>query len=220
MSARTDGPTVTVEVHADYACAWSRLGVHRFHQAVARLGDAAGRIELVHRAYRLAPDFPDEPRLSVEALAEMFGGRAQVDAMFAEMTAMGAAEGVAYRFDRVLEVNTLAAHRLVWLARQESPAVAAGLAVALFDAHFHDGVNIADHEELVTLAEKAGLPADRVRTFLASAEGTAEVLAEDAEARAKGVTAVPTFVLPSGEPLRGVTSTDEIHTALVRALAD
>lgn len=206
-----------VEVYADFACAWCRLGVRRFERAVAAAGGEQP-VDLVHRPYQLSPDASEEPRSTVELMTEMTGSRDRVDAMFGEMTRLGAGEGVEYRFDRTVEVNTLTAHRLMWFAGREYPAaVRSELANAIYEAHFHAGVNIADHTELITLAEKAGLDGDRVRSFLASEEGVAEVRGQVAEARRSGITSVPTFVFENGESLRGASTGEEILAALRRA---
>ncbi|MER5208688.1 DsbA family oxidoreductase [Streptomyces sp. NPDC002825] len=205
-----------VEVYADFACAWCRLGMRRFERAVAAAGGEP--VELVHRPYQLSPDASEEPRSTVELMTQMTGSRDQVDAMFGEMTRLGASEGVEYRFDRAVEVNTLTAHRLMWFAEQKYPAeVRSELANAIYDAHFRDGANIADRAELVSLAERSGLDGDRVRTFLASEEGVAEVSDQVAEARRSGITSVPTFVFENGELLRGASTSEEILAALQRA---
>lgn len=100
-----------VKVYADVACPWSRLGAHRFGRAVG-----GGReVELVHLPYQLDPDAPEHPRPLMEAMAEMFG-RDRADLMAAEMTRLGADEGVEFRFDRAVAANTFAAHRLLWFA--------------------------------------------------------------------------------------------------------
>ncbi|MEU1185453.1 DsbA family oxidoreductase [Streptomyces sp. NPDC005820] len=206
-----------VEVYADFACAWCRLGMRRFERAVAAAGGEQP-IELVHRPYRLSPDASEEPRSTVELMTEMIGSREQVDAMFGEMAQLGASEGVEYRFDRTVEVNTLTAHRLMWFAAKKYPAaVRSALANAVYDAHFRDGANIADHTELVALAESAGLDGDRVRSFLASDEGVAEVSAQAAAARRDGITSVPTFAFENGELLHGASTSEEILAALRRA---
>jgi predicted DsbA family dithiol-disulfide isomerase len=193
---------VNVKVYADIACAWCRLRTHRFHRAVA----AAGRerdVELVHLPYQLDPDGSVEPKPLMEAMAEAFG-RDRAGTMAAEMTRLGAGEGVEYRFDRALAVNTFAAHRLLWLALRDFGARAqASLATALYDAHFRDGGNIADHAELADLAGRVGLDGVRAKGFLASEEGVAEVRDLVAVAKRSGVTSVPTFVSENGEP-RGI----------------
>ena len=189
-----------VKVYADIACAWCRLGTHRFGRAVAAAG-AERDVELVHLPYQLDPDGPEEPRPLMEVMAEMFG-REQADMMATEMTRLGASEGVEFRFDRALAVNTFSAHRLLWFAvRDHDARLQATLATALYEAHFRDGGNVADHAELAGLAGRGGLDGGRVKSFLASDEGVAEVR-EGVAATRLGITSVPTFVLENGE-LRG-----------------
>jgi predicted DsbA family dithiol-disulfide isomerase len=138
--------------------------------------------------------------------------------MVTEMTRRGASEGIEYRLDRAVAVNTLTAHRLRWLALHEhGAAVQAALATALFDAYFRDGVNVADHTQLTELAERVGLDGGRVRDFLATEEGNAEVREQVAAARREGVTTVPRFVFDNGELIVGVTSTEALGDALRQA---
>lgn len=205
-----------VEVYGDIACPWCRLGTHQFHRAVAEAG-AEPAVELVHRPYQLLPDAPEEPRPLMDTVVEMFGPE-QAEAMVTEMTRVGAGEGIEYRFDRAMAVNTLTAHRLLWLALYEHGAdVQAALATALFDAYFRDGVNVADHTRLAELAERVGLDGGRVRDFLGSEEGSAEVREQVAAARREGVATVPRFVFGNGALIVGVTSTEALRDALRKA---
>ncbi|MFB4284622.1 DsbA family protein [Nonomuraea sp. MTCD27] len=205
-----------VEVYGDIACPWCRLGTHQFHRAVAAAG-AEPDVELVHRPYQLLPDASEEPRPLMDTVVEMFGPD-QAEAMVTEMARVGAGEGIEYRFDRAMAVNTLTAHRLLWLAlRERGAAVQAALATALFDAYFRDGVNVADHARLTELAERAGLDGDRVRDFLTTEEGVAEVREQVAAARRDGVTTVPRFVFEDGALIVGVTSTEALGDALRQA---
>lgn len=66
---------------------------------------------------------------------------------------------------------------------------------AVFRAYFVDGKNIATMEELVTLAEFVGLPAEEARTVLQTRSYRQPVDADWFRARLLGVTAVPTFVI-------------------------
>lgn len=206
-----------VEVYDDIACPWCRLGTHQFHRAVAAAG-AEQDVELVHRPYQLMPDAPEEPRPLTDTVVEMFGTE-QAEEMLAGMTQLGASEGIEYRFDRAVAVNTVTAHRLRWLALHEHGArVQAELATALFDAYFRDGVNVADHARLTELAEQVGLDGGRVRDFLASEEGSAEVRGQVAAARREGVTTVPRFVFENGARIVGVTSTEALGDVLRQAI--
>jgi predicted DsbA family dithiol-disulfide isomerase len=205
-----------VEVYDDIACPWCRLGTHQFHRAVAEAG-AEPDVQLVHRPFQLMPDAPAEPRPLTDTVVEMFGP-AQAEAMLAEMTRLGAGEGIEYRFDRAVAVNTLTAHRLRWFALHEHGAtVQAALATALFDAYFRDGVNVADHTRLAELSERVGLDGGQVRDFLASEEGSAEVREQVAAARREGVTTVPRFAFDNGALVVGVTSAEALGDALREA---
>jgi predicted DsbA family dithiol-disulfide isomerase len=200
-----------VEIYDDIACPWCRLGTHQFHRAVAAAG---ADVDLVHRPFQLMPDAPEEPRPLMDTVVELFG-RDQAEVMLTEMTRLGAREGIEYRFDRAVAVNTFTAHRLRWLALHEYGAeVQAALATALFDAYFRDGVDIADHARLTELAERVGLDGGRVRDFLAGDAGAAEVREQVAAARRDGVTTVPRFVFDNGELIVGVTSTEALADAL------
>ena len=153
----------------------------------------------------------------MDTVVELFGPE-QAETMLTGMAQLGASEGIEYRFDRAVAVNTLTAHRLRWFAlREHGAAVQAALATALFDAYFRDGVNIADHTQLTELAERVGLDGGRVRDFLASEEGNVEVREQVAAARRDGVTTVPRFVFDNGELIVGVTSTEALGDALRQA---
>lgn len=206
-----------VKVYADIACPWCRLRTHQFHRAVAAAGGEQD-IELVHLPYQLDPEGSEEPRPLMEAMAETFG-RDQAGMMVTEMTRLGAGDGVEYRFDRAVAVNTFTAHRLLWFALRDYDArLQAALATALYEAHFRDGGNIADHTRLTGLAERVGLDGGRVKSFLASDEGVAEVREQVAAARQDGITSVPTFVSDNGELLRGASGTEAILDNLARAV--
>lgn len=205
-----------VEVYADVACAWCRLRTHQFERAVAAAG-GEGEVELVHLPYQLDPDGPEKPRPLMGVMAEMFG-RDQANAMVAGMTRLGADEGIEYRFDRALAADTFAAHRLLWFVLREHGAGSQSvLAKALYEAHFRDGANVADHAELAALAESVGLDRGQARGFLASDEGTAEVRERVAAARRNAISSVPTFVFEGGVRYRGEAAVEAILDALGRS---
>lgn len=204
-----------VEVYADIACAWCRLGTERLRRAVAAV-DGKRDIELVYRPYQLDPDASAEPQPLLETMAELFG-RDQADAMATEMTRLGATEGIEYRFDRAVAVNTFDAHRLLWLVlRDHQPQLQATVATALFDAQFRDGINVADGTQLGDVAARAGVERDRVNGYLASDKASAEVRREVTAAKEGGVTSVPTFVFEGGEQLSGAVSTEALTDVLHR----
>lgn len=211
-----------VEVFRDFACAWSRLGTRRFELATAEAG-LPGPVELVHRPFLLNPAIPAdvppgmEPFLLLDAMGERFG-RERAEQMLMGIVPLGLRDGVEYNFDKVLAVSSVHAHRLMWLAaRDYDNATQNALAVAIFDAHFRDGLIIADRAVLASLAEGVGIDRAKAAAFLDSDEATAEIREQAAAARENGVTVVPTFVFPGGETVPGASEIDALTQALRNA---
>jgi len=201
-----------VDIYSDIACPWCYIGERRFARALADRPDADA-VEVVFRPYQLDPDLPDTPQPLMQRLAEKFG--AQKDAAMQRVTAMGEDEGLTFRFDDALAVNTFTAHRLLWWAEQQAdPSTQRALAEQLFAAHFTHGENVADPEVLANLAAEAGLDRERVRAFLESDEGTDEVQALIERAQRLGIRAVPTFVFNDESAVQGAQSAETFQRVL------
>ncbi|GAA5007038.1 DsbA family oxidoreductase [Kitasatospora paranensis] len=195
-----------VEIYSDIACPWCYIGKRRFEQALDRFPGRAD-VEVVYRPYQLVPDAPAEATAHRAWLAERYGP--QSVAMDARVTELGRAEGITYDFDAALHANTFLGHRLLHLAESEyGAAVQADLKERLLKAHFTDGADIGDRAQLTAVAVAAGLDADRVASYLAGEEGADEVRAQLAEARALGITAVPTFVFEGRWAVQGGQEAD------------
>ena len=153
-----------VEIYSDIACPWCYVGKSRFERALAAFpqGDA---VEVVYRPFQLDPAAPEEPRPHREVLAAKFGP--QSVAMDDRLTELGAAEGLAFDFDSVLENNSLLAHRLLRFALDEYGAPAQNrLKGRLMTAHFAEGLDIGDPAQLTDAAVCAGLDRAAVTAFL------------------------------------------------------
>lgn len=137
--------------------------------------------------FPLHPDTPSEGQ-SLEAL---FAGR-QVDvpAMHQRMADLMRGEGLPYG-ERTHTYNSRLAQELgKWADTRGVDA----MHDVLYRAYFVDNRNIGDIEELVRLAEIAGLPSAEARDVLDTRRMTAPVDADWAKAREYGITGVPTFV--------------------------
>jgi predicted DsbA family dithiol-disulfide isomerase len=201
-----------VDIYSDIACPWCYIGERRFARALADRPDAES-IEVVFRPYQLDPDLPETPQPLIQRLAEKFG--AQKDAAMERVTAMGEEEGLTFRFDDALAVNTFTAHRLLWWAEQEAdPSTQRALAETLFAAHFTNGENVADLDVLADVAAEVGLDRERARTFLASDEGADEVQALIERAQRLGIRAVPTFVFNDESAVQGAQPADTFRRVL------
>ena len=200
-----------IEVYADIACPWCYIGERRLAQALAQRPDI--EVERRWRPFQLQPDLPPQGLPWAEFVATKFGGGAQAERMFARVAQAGAPDGIDFRFDRVATApNTLDAHRLVLFAAergQEWP-----MADALFAAHFSEGRDLNDPDQLVAVAESVGLDAAAVRAYLASDAGIAEVAASQEQAERLGITGVPFYVIDGRYGLSGAQPVDVFVRAL------
>lgn len=200
-----------IEVYADIACPWCYIGERRLAEALAQRPDIA--VERHWRPFQLQPDLPPQGLPWAEFVPAKFGGVAQAQRIFARVAQAGAPDGIDFRFDRVATApNTMDAHRLVLFAAacgQEWP-----MADALFAAHFTEGRDLNDQNQLVAVAESVGLDAAEVRAYLASDAGIAEVAASQETAERLGITGVPFFVIDGRYGLSGAQPVEVFVRAL------
>jgi len=206
---------VKVEIYSDIACPWCFIGKRRFERALAAF-PRAEQVEVVYKPYQLVPDAPSEAVPHRAWLAERYGPQSR--AMDDRVTELGRSEGVTYDFDTALQVNTIHAHRLLWLAATEyGLPVQHELKERLLAAHFTEGVDVGDFAALTAVAVASGLDQARVAAFLPSDEGTAQVRAEMAGAHALGINSVPTFVFDGTWAVQGAQETSTFLQALEQA---
>ena len=207
-----------IEIYSDVVCPWCYLGKTRLEAALRSFD---GEVNLHWRAFQLDPNAPQDARPLLTWLAPKFGGEQRARQMMAHVTATALADGLRLDFDRALIANSFDAHRLLWFADQPETVLFGAtadtqpeLAEALHRAHFTDGLDIGSPEVLANLANHVGLDRDRVRDFLASTEGIADVRAEISRAHDLGVTSVPTFIFAGTYSITGAQSTDAFASAL------
>jgi predicted DsbA family dithiol-disulfide isomerase len=183
-----------VEIWSDVVCPWCYIGKRRFETAMSRF-DGASEVDVIWRSYQLNPGQPRGVRQSIEeSLAAKTGGTiAEVRAMNDHVTALAAAEGLEYHFERYRVINTFDAHRVGHLAQDH------GLGEAIQErflrAQLVEGQALDDPETLVRLSVEVGVPAAQVAEVLASQRYSAEVTADIREAHEIGVTGVPFFAV-------------------------
>ncbi|MCI4063429.1 DsbA family oxidoreductase [Micromonospora sp. R77] len=198
-----------IEIYADVVCPWCWIGKRRLEQALASYD---GDVTVRYRPFQLDPTPVTEPRPLVEALAAKFGGRERAEAMFAQVSQVGAGVGLELRFDRAVQANTFEAHRLIRFATERDRATE--MIEALYRAHFTDGVDVGSTEALVALATEVGLDEAETRDYLESNLGRREVAADLAAAHEIGVSSVPTFVLAGKYAVTGAQEPETLLAAL------
>jgi predicted DsbA family dithiol-disulfide isomerase len=184
---------LSIQVVSDPVCPWCYIGKRRLDQALALRPEL--QAEVSWRPFQLNPDMPREGRLRSAHYAELFGAE-RARQIRATMRDTGRQEGIEFGdAPDAVSPNTLLAHVLMYLAAQ-TPGVATGLlADKLFAAHHVDCENLGDPAVLVRIAGEVGMPAEQVARELRTGTHEPAVLDLVEEARQRGVTGVPFFVL-------------------------
>jgi predicted DsbA family dithiol-disulfide isomerase len=145
-------------------------------------------VELRWTVFPLHPETPEE---GLE-LAELFGGREEhIRATQARLRQLATAEGLPLA-ERTRTYNSRRAQELGKWAEEQGKGDPFRLAV--YQAFFVEGRNIALVDELARIAEAVGLPGNEAREVLAAGSFAAAVDADWQRARELGVTAVPTHL--------------------------
>jgi predicted DsbA family dithiol-disulfide isomerase len=145
-------------------------------------------VELRWTVFPLHPETPEE---GLE-LAELFGGREEhIRATQARLRQLATAEGLPLA-ERTRTYNSRRAQELGKWAEEQGKGDPFRLAV--YQAFFVEGRNIALVDELARIAEAVGLPGNEAREVLAAGSFAAAVDADWQRARELGITAVPTHL--------------------------
>lgn len=212
-----------IDIISDVICPWCYIGKRQLELALPEL--AAGGLPFsVHwNPFQLNPDMPAEGRDRMAYRMAKFGSAERCAEIDANITGVAAELGLKFHLDRQNRTpNTIAAHRVIWLAGQHG--VQDAVVEALFNGFFCQGRDIGDPATLAEIAEAAGLHG--VVAMLAGDDGLDVVLGGDAMARRAGISGVPSFALAGHVLFSGaqqaaqmVTSFRHAHDVLSRRAA-
>jgi predicted DsbA family dithiol-disulfide isomerase len=202
---------LAIEVVHDLVCPWCYLGVRRLFRTLRRRPDLL--VELVWRPFLLNPDMPRGGMSRADYVIRKFGGEDRARRLYASITELGRAEGIAFRFERIRRTpSSVDAHRLVRWANRHGRG--GEMVEALFAAHFTDGRDIGDPAVLSLVAGSCGLQPTAALTFLMSDEETDAVHGENLRAHRLGINGVPCFVVAGQHAIAGAQDPEVIERLL------
>ena len=208
-----------IDIWSDYICPFCTVGERHLNLALETF---AGRddVEVVWRSFQLDPEAPKESTgNALDYLTRIKGmSEAQVVAMNDGLAARAAEVGLEFNWRDSHMVNTMDAHRLGVLAREDDKGIEWDELVKR--AYFTEGKNIAVHAQLRELAAEVGLAAQDVDSVLADETAYAREVAEDiALARQIGVQGVPFFVFDGRLAVSGAQPVEVFRQALEQVAA-
>jgi predicted DsbA family dithiol-disulfide isomerase len=204
-----------VDIWSDIVCPWCYIGKRRFEQGLSEF-DHRDQVEVVYHAFELDPSIPPgEGTPILELLSAKYGlSPEQAAEAEASVAAKAAADGLTFNPDRVMG-NTFDAHRLVRLGRERG--LQGPVLQRLYEAYFAEGRPVFGMAELTGLAEAAGLDGGEAREVLAGDSYAQDVRADEAQARALGITGVPFVVLDGKYGVSGAQAAQTFTAALTQA---
>lgn len=183
---------VRLDIFLDPVCPWCLVGNANLDRALA---DHPGHpFSVQWHPFQLNPDMPAEGVPKRAWLEARFGGKERVDAIHERLREVARSAGVTLDPDRPQRIpNTLNAHRLIHWAGIEG--CQSEVVSRLMRAYWEEGRDIGDMETLAAIAGEAGMDAAATLRLLQSDADADDIAARDADARAKGVSSVPTFLV-------------------------
>ncbi|WP_426040889.1 DsbA family oxidoreductase [Brevundimonas sp. TWP2-3-4b1] len=188
-----------IDFVSDVVCPWCVVGLGGLETALDTLKAEGITAEIAFQPFELNPGMAAEGENVAEHIAAKYGSTPEQSAANRAMITARAAEawpGFEMKMGADSRIwNTFDAHRLLAWAGEQGPEHQKALKAALFRTHFTDGNNLTDAGVLTRAAGAAGLDRAGAAEVLASGRYAAEVRAEQALWRSRGINSVPAVVV-------------------------
>lgn len=203
---------IRIDVVSDVVCPWCYIGKRRFEKALHALRNEF-EFEVVYRPFELNPAMPSEGRSQKEYLVAKFGSEEQYNSVTSQVAQVAKSEGLVFDFDRQLVApNTRRLHSIIQAGKTEG--IQLELTEAFFKAYFTDGVDLSQDENIISVAENAGLSTSLINTTLTDESAVLQVALEEQEMYKLGISGVPFYIINNRFGISGAQSTETFIQAL------
>ncbi len=208
-----------IDFVSDVVCPWCVIGLRALSKALEEIGDAAD-VELVFQPFELNPSMAPEGQNVTEHVRQKYGSTPEKSAASREMIRQnGERLGFTFNYSEASRIwNTFDAHRLLHWALEQGRQ--RELKEELFAATFTAQRDISDPAVLADVAAEAGLDAEEARAILASVRYAAEVRADEALWRNRGISAVPSIVFDERWMMQGAQAPEAFVHAIRQIVAE
>jgi predicted DsbA family dithiol-disulfide isomerase len=189
-----------IEIYSDVVCPWCFVGKRKIEETMRYYREAhpdERQPEIVWMPFLLNTAIPKEGLDRKKYMQSKFPEKEDPTAPSPDVIKAGREVGLEYRFDKIeRQPYVIDAHRLIRYAEHHGPPDAHDAVVeSLFQAYFINGEDVSRHDLQIDIAARAGMDADKVRTYLNSEEDVEWVKKEAQRARDRGIDTVPFLVL-------------------------
>lgn len=199
-------PVIKVGVVSDVVCPWCYIGKRRLEKAIESLSSEFD-FEVAYYPFELNADMPLEGKNQKQYLTKKFGSQEEYERLTEHVSNVAASEGLEFNYEiQTVSPNTRNLHRMILISKEEGKQLA--LVEALFKAFFTDGIDLSKKTNLVSIAQRVGLPKEKIEKFLESEAGLTEVAVAETEIKRIGVTGVPFYIINDKYGVSGAQSTE------------
>ena len=196
---------ITLDIYSDPVCPWCFIGKARLDRALESRPDHP--FDIRWHPFQLNPDMPADGMDRNEYMSLKFGDAAAVLDAYRPVIDAAQDTGLVLDLPAITRTpNTLDAHRLIHWAGLEGRQTA--MVSTLFRAYFQQGRDIGDTATLLELAQAVGLDRNLIARLLDSDADRALIATADRDARARGISGVPFFIVAQQYAISGAQTVE------------
>jgi len=205
-------PLVQINIISDVVCPWCYIGKRRLEKALKSMENDFD-FELNYLPFELNPDMPESGSDQKAYLIAKFGGEERFKQITQHVTQVAKEEGLAFNFDKQdISPNTKSAHRIIWKAKEAGKQLQ--VVEALFKAYFTDGVDLSRKENLMAIAQRAGLSKEEITDAMSNDESLQAVAMAQLHNRQLGVSGVPFYIINNKYAISGAQPAEAFIDAI------
>jgi predicted DsbA family dithiol-disulfide isomerase len=164
----------------------------------------------------LNPSIPETGVNQNQYLSQKFGGEERYRKIAEHVTQVAADEGLEFNFQKqAVSPNTRHAHRIIQLAKHVNKQIE--VKEAFMKAYFTDGVDLSKVDNLIAVAEHAGMERALVTQLLSGDQGVAEIIQAEKEIQQLGITGVPFYIVQNKYGLSGAQPPESFIEVIQKA---
>ncbi len=214
---QSPSPAVQIDIISDVMCPWCIVGYRQLEQALSQMGVGAF---IRWHPFELNPQMGAEGQNLTEHIAEKYGATPEQSAQNrAQLVGIGQQLGIDFRFSKDSRiVNSFAAHQLLDWAQDHN--MQHPLMLALFDAHFTQGLDVSDPEVLSDVAATVGLDRGDAAQVLTSGSHADRVRQREEVWTSRGISGVPSMIFEGKYLVTGAQGAENYTQILQKVLSE
>lgn len=207
-----------IEVWSDVVCPFCLVGKKNLEQAITNL-NLQNDVEVIWHSYQLDPTFPKDTTILYYPYHFQRSGytEKQLKPMSKRLNLIGKPYSIQYNFDKVLVINSIDLHRLLFWSKKFDLYNA--LNEALMIAYFTNGVDLSKQPNVLKIVGEVGLNTIEAKNILATDTYFKDVKTDIRKAQDLGINGVPYFLINGNEKISGAQDIKSFEMVISSALS-